>query len=277
MISVIVATMNSAATLERCLDSLRAQRGATFEVLLSDGGSSDGSLDIARAHPLTLAHCRSGPDGGVYDAWNQVIPAARGEWLMFLGADDVLSGTGTLAETEKALDTIPASDRESSFAFGTTLFVDGDTVIERFGEAPLPNGRLDPDRDIPFSHTGLLHHSSLFDLFGLFDADFRSAGDYEFLLRTARDEGTRFHHLPLAVARMAAGGMSNSAKGRARHYGEMKLARAKLGMDTPGWLTRAALRSQGLAAAGRVLPDRQLVGLANIYRSVRGKARRYSL
>ena len=100
MFSIIVPTLNVAATLHACLDSIVHQTCTDFEVVLVDGGSTDGTLDVANSLAPDLGarlvvHC--GPDQGVYDAMNRGVGMATGAWLLFLGADDTLYEAETLA------------------------------------------------------------------------------------------------------------------------------------------------------------------------------------
>lgn len=277
-LSVIIATWNSQATLRRTLDSLRAQGNSQFEVLLSDGASSDGTMSIAAEYADIISYSISEGDAGVYDAWNKAIPHARGEWLMFLGSDDWLDTADVLENLCRLLDSIPDIERPLSYAFGTTELREGGEAIEQLGTIPLTNDRLEVDEDAGFSHTGLLHHASLFGEFGLFDGAFRSAGDYEFLLRTGRDPRVRFHYLPMIVAQMGAGGMSTGAAGRLRHYREMVEARRKLGLSpTTPWLKSALFRARVLKNLLRFTGERPALAAANAYRRFSGKAPRQGL
>jgi len=278
VISIIIATWNSERTLARCLDSLRVQRGAPFELLVSDGGSTDGTLAILDSFRDLVAHQVSGPDAGVYDAWNKVIPAASGEWLMFLGSDDWLERNDVLMRLEQALAAIPPARRRHGYVFGQTEVIARGQTIETLGVQAMPAGRIGPDTEISFSHTGLLHHRSLFESFGPFDHAFRSAGDYEFLLRTGLDERVHFHRVPMVVAHMASGGMSTGALSRHRHYVEMVAARRKLGLRRdPPWLRNARRRAAlVLFLHSRISPSVALFA-ANLYRRIRGKVPRGDL
>lgn len=94
-VSVIIPTLNAGTTLQNCLESLLAQR-VSIEVLLCDGGSIDNTLTIAKQFK-ELIICSSSADTGIYDAMNRGIDHARGEWLMFMGADDELASASALA------------------------------------------------------------------------------------------------------------------------------------------------------------------------------------
>lgn len=278
MISIIVATYNSERTLPRCLESLRRQEGAAFELLVADGASTDATLQLLERNRDLVAWQTSGPDRGVYDAWNKALAMARGEWILFLGSDDWLDGPDTLARLALRLDLIPPGERAHSFVFGQTVLMDDGREIEWLGRHPLPGNRLDPDADIGFSHTGLVHHCSLFDDLGLYDARFRSAGDYEFMLRAARDPRVRFRHVPLTVARMASGGMSNGAASRRRHYRESSEARALHGFTAnPAWLRAARMRAALLHLLDRHGGPGVALLAANAYRRLRGKPARSTI
>lgn len=275
MISIIIATYNAAPTLNTTLDSLRAQLHDDFEILVADGGSSDGTLALLDHYRDMITVLEQGPDRGIYDAWNKLIPRARGEWLIFLGADDWLEDPDTLARLEHYLDAIPASAHALSFAFGQTEVMESGQAIEHLGRTPLPANRLDVDADISFGHTGLAHHRSLFTQFGLFNADFPSAGDYEFMLRCAMHPDVQFHHLPMIVAHMASGGVSSSAATRLRHYREMRKARRKLGLQTtPGWLHLALARARILKFLHDVFGKDAALWAANLYRRTMHKVPR---
>ena len=121
MFSIIVPTLNAAATLGACLDSVVGQTCSDFEVVLVDGGSTDGTLDIANGFAPTLGtrlviHC--GPDQGIYDAMNRGVGMATGAWLLFLGADDTLFEADTLARVAAFIGEHEPSD----LVYGDVIF-----------------------------------------------------------------------------------------------------------------------------------------------------------
>src|SRR6478609_6660381 len=91
-VSVITVVLNGAETLERALQSVLEQDFDDVEYVVIDGGSTDGSIEIIRKYEARIGYWRSEPDKGLYDAMNKAVQAARGRWLLFLGADDVLVG-----------------------------------------------------------------------------------------------------------------------------------------------------------------------------------------
>ena len=87
--SVIVPTLDEERALPRLLDHLAALEGR-FEVIVADGGSSDKTLGLARAHPLEPAVVAA-PRGRARQL-NLAAASARGELLVFLHADSLLPG-----------------------------------------------------------------------------------------------------------------------------------------------------------------------------------------
>src|SRR5690348_14220883 len=89
-VSLIIAVYNGASTIVKCLNSVAAQTYGSRELIVIDGGSTDGTVDILRCNADQLSYWISEPDTGVYNAWNKGLARARGEWIAFLGADDYL-------------------------------------------------------------------------------------------------------------------------------------------------------------------------------------------
>jgi glycosyltransferase involved in cell wall biosynthesis len=85
LISVIVPTLNAAAYLADALDSIAAQTYERREVVLVDGGSTDGTLELARRYGIQAVR-QAG--AGLADAWNCGLEAATGELIAFLDSDD---------------------------------------------------------------------------------------------------------------------------------------------------------------------------------------------
>src|SRR5436309_3049996 len=89
-ITVGMVTYNAADVLEHALGSVLARKSAALELIVMDGASKDGTVEILKRHDCEIDHWRSEPDSGIYDAMNKVLEVATGDWLLFLGADDEL-------------------------------------------------------------------------------------------------------------------------------------------------------------------------------------------
>lgn len=202
-LSIILATYNAAATLERCLQSIVGQSFRDWELVIADGGSTDATAEIVARHRAHVAHWHSAKDAGIYDAWNKALPHAHGEFVCFLGADDTWHGAGALEEMFVAI----GSD-EYDLVTGRGIHVDS------HGRAHHPFGAAwDYDalkRRMTICHPGALHRRALFERHGPFDASYRICGDYDFLLRLPPDTRTLF--LDRVLVDVAEGGISRDRR-----------------------------------------------------------------
>ena len=91
--SVIIPVYNAEKTLQRCLDSLLAQKRDDAEIILVNDGSSDSSGDICERYAADNANIKytAKPNGGVSTARNAGIEAAEGRYLSFVDSDDYVS------------------------------------------------------------------------------------------------------------------------------------------------------------------------------------------
>lgn len=180
-ISIIMALYNGAATLRRCLESVNAQTYRNIELIVIDGGSSDGSLEILEQYHATVDYWRSEADSGIYEAWNKGLDQVTGDWVHFLGADDYFPKPNVLGLVANALSQCSPGIR---IVYGKEAIVaESGEILTVLGDSweKICGGFMIGSISLP--HTAAFHHLSLFENHGRFDASFRITGDYEFLLR----------------------------------------------------------------------------------------------
>ncbi len=84
--SVVIAVLNGARYFAQAIESVLAQTHRDLEIIAVDGGSTDGSLEIAAAYPeVRIVHQRG---TGFAGAWNEGIAVARGDFFAILDSDD---------------------------------------------------------------------------------------------------------------------------------------------------------------------------------------------
>lgn len=98
-ISIVIPCYNAEKLLPGCLDGLAAQEYGDKEVIIVDGASTDGTMEIVRRYSEKYPWLRwvTEKDRGVYDAMNKGVGMATGEWIYFLGADDSFYDNRVLA------------------------------------------------------------------------------------------------------------------------------------------------------------------------------------
>ena len=234
LISIIVAVFNGKATLQQCIDSVAQQTYPNKELIIIDGGSKDGTVDVLRTNQKEITYWISEPDRGIYNAWNKGLAQATGEWICFLGADDYFWDVQVLERMVRHLEKMPASIRVAYGqimivnARGESLYLIGEhwqKVKERFKQVMC----------IP--HTGAMHRRSLFEQHGKFDESFRIAGDYELLLRELKSADAFFITGVISTA-MRQGGISSVPANSLLQLREVRRAQRMYGQYFPGrfWL-----------------------------------------
>ena len=180
LFTIITPTLNASATLEDAVCSAMGQ-GIECEHLIMDGCSSDRTLEIAHSFPHLTVH--SGRDRGLYDAMNRGAFFARGEWLIFLQADDWLP-EGALAAFQAAMEKNPAAEiltgsAEAVHQIGENLW---DTRWQRTSDADKALTVENIALGEPMLNARAIR-KSLFKKAGPFDLAYSLASDRDFLLK----------------------------------------------------------------------------------------------
>ena len=118
-ISVVMPSLNQARFLGRALDSAIGQGYPGLELLVFDGGSTDGSVDLLRGYEGRVTRWSSERDRGPAHAINKGLAAATGDVLGWLNSDDMLA-EGALAAVGRAF----ADDPKLDMVVGNALYVD---------------------------------------------------------------------------------------------------------------------------------------------------------
>jgi acetyltransferase-like isoleucine patch superfamily enzyme len=232
LISVVVAVRNAEHTLRRTLQSLVAQTTRDFEIVLIDGASTDGTLRAAEEFSKDIAFQLSEPDTGIADAWNKGVCHARGAWIIFLNAGDLLHRD----HFTRAMPALSGGTERPTVLYGDVLkFNDrNEPTVSIRGRPPTERGIA--RGGVGFAHPGCLASASCFAKIGHFDTSLRIAIDTDWLLRAfkAGHDFKKFH----SCAYMAEGGISDRKFGMAMR--EYFLCTTRLGLTTKRQATVAA-------------------------------------
>jgi len=191
--SIIVPTFNVADVIAACLASIRRQTCADFEVLIMDGESKDKTVEIVSrlANEFggrMFVHCKK--DTGVYDAMNQGISLAKGEWLYFLGADDRLHETDVLEKVAAGIQTRPDAG-----------LVYGDVILR--SDSSRYAGVFDLKRILHeknICHQAIFYRRTVFNKIGGYNLQYRIWADWDLNIRCFQHPDLAHSHLDLVVA-----------------------------------------------------------------------------
>ena len=126
MISIITVVRNGATTIEHTILSVLSQDYPDFEYVVVDGISSDGTLNILEKYSDKIRYV-SESDAGIYDAMNKGISLAKGDWIYFLGCDDLFYCKSTLSNI--FLKSKDSSTYPNTQTIQTNLRITGDTYF----------------------------------------------------------------------------------------------------------------------------------------------------
>ena len=169
--SILVVCLNPGAKLAETVESIRKQEYRDYEIIVKDGGSKDGSAGLLPAdEKIRLIEKK---DTGIYDAMNQAVSEAAGEYVLFLNCGDLFYDGQVLTRTAEAMEKNP----------GKGIYY-GDTYCRKTDSLQTAPGRMTPFqcfRNIPC-------HQSCFYARRLFAdrkylPEYRIRADYEHFLR----------------------------------------------------------------------------------------------
>lgn len=245
--SIIVVCLNPGQKLKSTMDSILGQTCRDFEVIIKDGGSTDGSVEHWRqgaemdgsVEPRRQGTKTGGsvePEGrssesngakvrffqekdkGIYDAMNQAVSHAAGDFVLFMNCGDKFADERVLERTAECI--------EAKYAAGADmdrLILYGNTFSEKNGVTIVSASKITGFtcyRNIPC-------HQSCFYSAALcrekpYDLQYRIRADYDHFLWCFYRAGARFVHMGFPVSSYEGGGYSESKENRRRDKQEHK-------------------------------------------------------
>lgn len=238
-ITVVTVSYNSAKTIGNTLASVAGQTHPDIEHLVIDGGSKDGTLQVIQQQGAHVARVVSEPDNGIYDAMNKGLGLATGDMVGFLNADDVFWDRTAVAAIADA-----ATRTAAQVVYGDLELVrenDLSSVVRLWRAGEFSAWRLKFGW-MPPHPTLYVAAQTLRKLQG-FDARYRIAGDYDFMLRCLSDPAVTTAYIPRVLTKQRLGGASTrSARAIWRKSGEDLQALKRSGVGGVGTLLCKNLR-----------------------------------
>jgi glycosyltransferase involved in cell wall biosynthesis len=201
LITVVMPVLNAARFLPRSLGSLAEQPWRQFEVVLVDGGSEDGTVELATkilADASVLHRIDVVPRSGIYEAMNHGVDLARGDWIYVMGSDDKLLGA----------DVFEAMAPSLRQARADVLVVHGDVWIEEPGYRYGQKWDLRRLLERNISHQSAFYRRAKIRSLGIeYNPRYSLYADWDYNLKLL--SLGRFCYVPLPVASYACAGASS--------------------------------------------------------------------
>ena len=117
-LSVITVNLNNLAGFRKTLFSIIKQVNVRYELIVIDGGSTDGSIDLIKNNSRYINYWVSEHDRGVYHAMNKGLEQATGDYCIFLNSGDYFFDKNVLSNVDTLLD------RSSDISYGLIQWED---------------------------------------------------------------------------------------------------------------------------------------------------------
>lgn len=211
MYSIIVVCLNAGRRLCDTVGSVLGQHYNNFEVVVKDGGSSDGSVEmLARQYHDERIRVYTEKDNGIYDAMNQAVKLAEGAYFLFLNAGDSFYDEQVLGKITQEIQELEKRGQKADIIYGNMYHKALNTVIYA---SPQIND-FTCYRNVPCHQTCFYHHA----LFGVrgYDTAYNVRADYEHFLWCYYDRKAVAAYVPVVIASYEGGGYSETKENKKR-------------------------------------------------------------
>ena len=198
--SIITVSFNAEKTIAATLDSILEQDFEDFEVIVTDGASTDETVKILRQYEERFhgkLRWKSEPDNGIYDAMNKGVALAQGEFVNFLNCGDSY-WPKALANVAEAIRLHP----ETQVAYGLARYFDAQ------GEMRLIREHHTRFREWNICHQAIWYKRDLFSQYGMYDLAYRYLADYDLNIRLFQ-AGVLFRPVDAIVVNYSLEGVSS--------------------------------------------------------------------
>jgi glycosyltransferase involved in cell wall biosynthesis len=205
LVSIVIPCYNQERYVAEAISSALAQTFRNIEVVVVDDGSADTSASIAESYGV---RCIRQSNRGVAEACNAGLRASRGEFIMFLGADDRLKPTAAEAHL-----LCFAQNPGAGFVVGDIDHIDAEGSYIGSPRWPILDGNQYEEL-LKVNHVAntiaVMFRRTVFETAGEFDASCMAGEDYEMLLRAARTFSGAHHGSVVTEYRRHQGGMTQN-------------------------------------------------------------------
>ncbi|KAA8484632.1 glycosyltransferase involved in cell wall biosynthesis [Arcticibacter tournemirensis] len=189
-VSIITVTLNAEKYIERCINTVLSQSYPNIEHVILDGNSKDNTPAILKRYTNKIAFWKSELDNGVYNAMNKAVTYATGDWILFIGADDILfPGFSEMAYKLKDENTIYYGNHKWRNSFNG----------QKFDSYQLTKENV--------CHQSIFYPRAVFDKYQ-YNEKYRSRADHVLNMQCWGDNRFRKRYYPIVISDYSEGGFS---------------------------------------------------------------------
>lgn len=194
--SIITVCLNAGDDLIVTIESILNQTFVDYEIVVKDGFSTDGSVE--RLPNDSHIHFIQSKDTSVYDAMNQAVDQACGEYCIFINAGDTLYDPSTLQQIAEFIKENPGD-----FYYGKSHTVS--SGVMNYGPAKVTKYYC---YRTTMCHQAMVIKTSYLKNRG-YDTSYRISADREWMVYAYVQAKMRFVRMPMVVSHYKGGGMSS--------------------------------------------------------------------
>lgn len=205
-ISVITAVYNRKRTIKRAILSVKNQVYPNVELIVIDGGSTDGTIDILKGLINENDILISEKDHGIYDALNKGIIKSTGDIICFLHSDDLFENTNVLFRINELFNM-----HQVDIVYGNVTFFKKEfenILVRKYTSPKFTKNNL--SYGLMPAHPAMFVKKTIFLKHGLFDIKYKIAGDFDWLCKIIKDDDLKTVKVNENFIRMQYGGASTN-------------------------------------------------------------------
>lgn len=224
-VSLILTTYNCRKNITDTLESIRQQDYPDLEVIVKDGISTDGTLDIIEEYQKSSGLniiCQSTKDSGIYDAMNQGLKLATGDVIAFF--NDRFTVRTAISDL---MTTMNDADQYYDGVHADLVYSSDKKVVRywKMGQGSIKSGWMP-------GHPTLFLRKEVYQKYGCYRTEYKGAADYEFMVRILKDNKIKLAYVPKILVNMFYGGTSTG--GTAGYWTSLKEGHQALKMNSVG-------------------------------------------
>lgn len=215
LVSIITVCFNSEKTIRRTIESVLRQTYQNIEYIIIDGKSTDNTMNIVKEYETVFVGrltVISEPDNGIYDAMNKGIALAKGEMIGLINSDDFYEPDAV----EQIMRQVGEEKYQICYGEIRKLKDGIEESIVIFSHYFLEERMI--------GHPACFISKETYEKYGVYDVRYKSAADYEFMLRLFKQKDVKFIPVYSIIANFSSGGMSGT---RAGYLDKIKMLRDK--------------------------------------------------
>lgn len=204
IVSLILTSYNCKDNIYRTLQSIEMQDYPFIEVIIVDGLSIDGTVDVIKAYEKNTkyqCHWISEKDHGIYDAMNKGIKMAKGDIIACFNDLFLIPNAVSLM--------VKTMEHEKTDGVHADLIYANDNKVKRYwkmGYGKILSGWMP-------GHPTLYLKKWVYDKYGQYNNNYKCSADYEFMVRILKDGNISLSYVPITILRMYYGGTSTESIG----------------------------------------------------------------